>query len=173
MSDTFDISQLPVGQGQLALCRMPGAVTPLAADVRALADLGATCVLTLTPQAELQKAGSADLAAVLAAQGMDWLHLPIDDFGTPSPAQQADWDALSRMVQARIDKGETIAIHCRAGLGRTGMIALRLMAQHGELPETALARLRASRPGSVERPAQFEWAAQGYEPRAGMLDAKS
>ncbi len=157
----FEISVLPLGAGNLALCRMPGSVTELSADLQALVDIGASLVLTLTPLDELVASGAGALPQDLAAQGISWRHLPIGDFGTPEPSQVNDWDALSRDLHARLDRGETVAIHCRAGLGRTGMIALRLMTERGEGPDTALTRLRGTRPGSVERTAQFEWATQG------------
>jgi len=169
--DPFTISILPVDAGTLALCRMPGAVTELTADVQALADAGATCVLSLTPLEELADAGAGALPEALMAQGIDWLHLPVGDFGTPQPDQQSAWDTLAREMHARLDAGQVVAVHCRAGLGRTGMVALRLMAERGERPEAALVRLRDVRPGTVERPAQYDWAAQGYGARSGRGSA--
>ena len=161
---TLPISLLPLGNGTLALCRMPGAVTPLADDIDRLLNLPVGAVLTLTPLHELGQAGAADLPGLLAQRGVAWHYLPIADFGAPLPAQDADWRALSAQLHARLDRGETIAIHCRAGMGRTGMIALRLMCERGEDPQQALARLRACRPGTVERAAQFDWAAAGAKP---------
>jgi len=157
----FEISCLAIAGGTIAMCRMPGAENALEADIQALAALGVTCVLTLTPLAELAAAGAGPLPERLATHGMDWLHFPIDDFGTPRLSQQLEWDILSHDLRKRVDQGETVAIHCRAGLGRTGMIALRLMTETGEDPATALRRLRETRPGTVERQAQFDWAAQG------------
>lgn len=162
MSDKLPISVLTVGKGRIAMCRMPGAITPLDADVQALADLGTTCVLSLPPVQELYHAGAAGLPDALDAHEIEWHHLPIGDFGTPEPEQEADWEELSAELHDILDQGGTVAIHCRAGLGRTGMIALRLMVERGEEPQAALKRLRAARPGTVEREAQFDWAAQGY-----------
>lgn len=161
MDTPFVISPLALGKGTVAMCRMPGAVTDLEADVAALVQTDATCVVSLTPLDELADAGSGLLPASLAAQGIAWRHFPIGDFGTPQPAQQGDWRTLSHDLHARLDQGENVVIHCRAGLGRTGMVVLRLMVERGEDPATALHRLRQARPGTVERPAQFDWAAQG------------
>lgn len=161
MTTQFTISVLPLGQGQIIMCRMPGAVTDLVSDVEALLDLGPTAVLSLTPLQELTSAGGGGLPDFLDAHGVDWLHFPIGDFGTPTPAQQGDWETLSHDLHTRLDAGESVVVHCRAGLGRTGMIALRLMVERGDVPEHALSRLRDRRPGAIERQAQFEWAAQG------------
>jgi len=46
--------------------------------------------------------------------------------------------------------GEAIVIHCRGGLGRTGIVAARLLVEFGEAPEGALFRVRRARAGTVE-----------------------
>jgi atypical dual specificity phosphatase len=49
--------------------------------------------------------------------GMDYIHLPIHDFEAPSPKQIDD---MVVFVEKQIKKASPIAIHCRAGIGRTG-----------------------------------------------------
>ena len=48
-------------------------------------------------------------------------------------------------------------IHCRAGLGRSGMIAARLLVERGMAPEQAIIEVRAARPGAIETEAQERW----------------
>jgi protein-tyrosine phosphatase len=52
------------------------------------------------------------------SNGMEVIHLPIPDFAVPSQA------ALSAAIQATLahaQAGKSIAVHCYAGFGRTGM----------------------------------------------------
>lgn len=162
----FFISQLPlVPSGTLALCRMPGSLSPLDTDVEALSQLAPACVLTLNPANELQARGGGLLPSALARRGIAWHHFPIDDYGVPLPEQSAQWQMLAPSLHGHLDTGRVVVIHCLAGLGRAGMVALRLLVERGEQAAEALQRIRTIRPGAVERSVQFDWAAAG-EPRS-------
>jgi hypothetical protein len=144
----FSISEIKVGRGLLGLCPLPQA-----GDVAALRDWRADLVLTLVEPAEMA-ALSPDLSAALAAAGLAQRCFPIVDYGVP----EHGWPALSADLHAALAQGARIVVHCRGGCGRTGMIALRLMIEAGEMPAQALVRLRAVRPCAVETTAQGVWA---------------
>ena len=137
----FSLAQIAVAGGVLGLCPMPHA-----ADVAALRDWQADLVLTLLEEMP------PDLGAALARAGIAQRHFPIVDYGVPT----GDWAALSTDLRRILAVGGRVVIHCRAGCGRTGMIALRLMLEAGEAD--ALARLRAVRPCAIETDAQMAWA---------------
>lgn len=137
----FSLAQIAAGGGVLGLCP-----APQAADVAVLRDWQADLVLTLLEELP------PDLAAALAQAGIAQRHFPIVDHGVPA----GDWATLSADLRRILAAGGRVVIHCRAGCGRTGMIALRLMREADE-PD-ALARLRAIRPCAIETDAQMAWA---------------
>lgn len=91
---------------------------------------------------------------VLRAAGLDGMHFPIPDHGTP-----ADLDAFAAFidaVQARIASGSAALVHCYAGIGRTGLFLAGWLARHrGLSPEDAVRELRRKRPRSIETTGQL------------------
>lgn len=156
MTTPFAIASLPVGTGQLALCPLPGRTGTLEADLNAIRASGAELLLSLTEPGELRRLGVCDLHQAFDARGFLWRGFPIPDFGIP--ASDAAWSPLSLLAHDVMGHGGSVLIHCHGGLGRSGMIALRLMVERGEEPVAALTRLRTVRPGAVEIEAQFDWA---------------
>ena len=90
-----------------------------------------------------------DTAQQLPA-GIDYLRLPIPDFGVPGPEWETQWQVASPQLLERLRAGESILLHCKGGLGRTGMIAARLLVELGSSPEESIAAVRLARPGTIE-----------------------
>jgi protein-tyrosine phosphatase len=150
-----------VSGGNLAISALPGAGGSYASDLALIHDWRPALVLSLTESKEMQAVGAEDLGPALGAMGCRWVHLPIPDFDVPSEQVLASWSTVSETARKALAGGGRVLVHCRGGCGRSGMIALRLMIEAGEPPETALARLRAVRPCAVETDAQLVWATKG------------
>jgi len=77
----------------------------------------------------------------------------------------ANGDIFGGWVMARMDQAGGIAGVERTK-GRSGMVAMRVLAEQGTPPEMALETVRKARPGAVETDAQAAWAACGSGDRA-------
>jgi len=67
------------------------------------------------------------------------------------------WRVEGQQISSSLAAGEKIVIHCLAGLGRTGMIAARLLVDIGVPPETAIADVRQVRPRAIQTVAQEDY----------------
>lgn len=127
----------------------------LTEDLSRLAGLGATGLLSLVEAKELP-GGIGGFAAAVHAAGLEWTHLPIPDYGVPDATFMAGWRRLDLARRLRTD--ESWAIHCRAGLGRTGTIAALLLVESGASAADAIAHIRREHDTSaVETEAQADF----------------
>jgi protein-tyrosine phosphatase len=159
MIETFAVATVTLeAGGRIGLCRLPGRSGDLDADVGVIRDWQPVFVVSMTETAEMAALGAAELPARLEALGIGWRPFPIADYAVPDAAASERWPMLTRDLHAALDRGEGVLLHCRGGLGRSGMIALRLLCERGEDAGAALAAIRAVRPGAVETEAQRLWA---------------
>jgi ADP-ribosyl-[dinitrogen reductase] hydrolase len=129
----------------------------LATDLQAIRDWGAVTVLTFMEPQELEAHQVADLGGSVEALGMDWLQLPVRDGGVPGEGFEQAWLYAGHRLRSQLLSGRSVLLHCRGGLGRTGMIAVRLLIELGRQPEEAIAAVRAARPGAIETEAQLRY----------------
>lgn len=127
----------------------------LARDLDHLAGLGASGLLSLVEAHELPcEMGMFSMA--VGAAGMEWAHAAIPDYGAPTEAFTQAWHRLALM--RRLVAGESWAIHCKAGLGRTGTVAALLFIECDLDPAAAIAKVRREHAaGAIETPAQVEY----------------
>lgn len=164
LTHPLEIDEMPCGGGLLGLTLCPGKQGPsnfgdpwerdLELDMRAIVDLEATTLVSLMEAHEFPMLNVAGLGDAAEEAGLEWHHLPIRDVNVPDERFERLWTYSGHVLRGKLRAGETIALHCRGGLGRTGMIAARLAIEFGAAPEEALRRVREVRRGTVETPAQ-------------------
>ena len=136
--------------GRLGGTPRPGIVDELIHDLEGLRRLEVTVLVNLEEQLVV------DPEAVRRA-GIEPLHVPIVDMKVPTvEATMALCAELSRRLRA----GAVIAIHCRAGLGRTGTILACQLIHEGASAVDALDRVRAINPRCVQSDVQVEHLSQ-------------
>lgn len=152
------------GGGTIGLTLCPGKKQPsamtgawdrdLATDLCEIARWGATAVVTLMEPGELDRLQVSHLGDAVEERGMDWYQLAIPDGGIPDASFEAAWLYAGYRLHRILAQGKKVLIHCMGGLGRTGMIAARLLIELGSSPEEAITRVRQARPGSIETRSQ-------------------
>src|SRR5205823_2365264 len=89
--------------------------------------------------------------------GLLCLHVPVVDMEAPSQ-KQLDL-CLSAIARAN-ERGMGVAVHCGAGLGRTGVILACYFVTKDLNSHNAIARVRRLRPGSIETDDQADAVAE-------------
>jgi protein-tyrosine phosphatase len=165
---TLQISVVEVpGGALLGLSHCPGRCggtygqRELSADLASIEDFGADVLLTLIEEQEFTRLGVPNFAAEARDRQFTWHHVPIPDFGVPSAATWAAWGTARDDVRRVIKTGGRLALHCAAGLGRTGTIAAKILSESGMTVDEAIAEVRRCRPGTIETAAQMDFVVRG------------
>jgi protein-tyrosine phosphatase len=119
---------------------------PTANQIVDLRSKGVDFVLSMLPVTEARDLGMQDEAALCTAQGMTFHSHPIPDFGLPD---LEPFIGLIADVQARLERGQSGAIHCRAGIGRTGMAAACTLVGMGHSADVAIRMVSEARGVSI------------------------
>lgn len=90
------------------------------------------------------------------------VHVPVPDMEPPSDRQL---DHLLDTIRRANASGMGVAVHCGAGLGRTGTVLAAYFVVRGMKAKEAVAKVRELRPGSVET-ADQELAVEAFARRA-------
>lgn len=105
-------------------------------EMRVLADAGVTLFVDLTQDGELEPYASL---VVLPSR---YVNRPIRDFSIPT---REDLTAILDEIDAEIDAGGVVYVHCWAGCGRTGVVVACWLVRHGADPDRALRRVADAR----------------------------
>ena len=112
---------MSTGLGSIRVMAKPDTSASPSAVFAAMEKLGITHVVSLLETNEAKALGLQNEATLCASNNIGFINFPIEDMSLPSDfdAFVAIADELHRMAKI----GAQIVIHCRAGIGRSGMLA--------------------------------------------------
>lgn len=100
-------------------------------------------VVSLLEPAEAHELGLGEEAALCRAAGLDFVSFPIADRGLPGSMTATL--ALVDHLAGHLAGGGSVGIHCRASIGRSGLLAACLLVRQGETAGKAFARISQAR----------------------------
>jgi protein-tyrosine phosphatase len=109
--------------GKLYLTVMPGRFESIGEFISRIISLSIQEVVCLTPLEEIEER-SVEYYHLITSGDYPWHleHFPIPDFGVPSDT--GAFILLSKRMAESLLKGDNLVIHCYAGIGRTGILAM-------------------------------------------------
>jgi len=142
--------------GKLAVAPRPRGGDWLEDDLASWRRAGIGTVLSLLTPEEAQDLDLNREAGAARAQGMTFHSLPISDRGVPS--SETEVAAALETIDANLASGKNVVIHCRQGIGRSGMMAACLLVAKGLGPKRAVDVVSSARGIPIpETPEQRKW----------------
>ena len=165
------------GLGRIGITLCPGKKDPhaesgpadrnLDLDLDVVQRWGATAVISLITDQEIDYLKVPGLSKAVQERHMEWWHLPIPDVHPPGAEFEDGWKTAGEAIRNRLRMGFDVLIHCKGGLGRAGTVAARLLVELGENSEDAIRKVRSARPCAIETYEQ-ERHVEGCSPPASI-----
>lgn len=155
MSGIFDWIDTD-GRFRLAMMPCPPGGQRLDLAMRALRQHGVDIVVSLQPEEEAAHCGMEREAEAAELAGMTFFRFPIRDHGVPR--DRVAITAFADELLVRLLGGESVLVHCYAGIGRSGLLAILILMRAGFTYDEAAYRAIAARKLRVpETEDQEDW----------------
>jgi protein-tyrosine phosphatase len=142
--------------GRLALAARPRGGDWLEDEIAGWKEIGINAVLSLLTREEEADLGLRNESQIVKAHGMEFLTLPIAD--RQVPISESEMAAVLDHLNVRLSSGKNVVMHCRQGVGRSGLLAACLLISKGMDPNAAVKKVSAARGVSIpETREQREW----------------
>jgi protein-tyrosine phosphatase len=127
---------------------------------------GIRTVVSLLEKDEAIELELGDEEALCNSAGLNFISYPIPDRDVPGAG--ADFAELVNSLAERLRAGDSVAVHCRAGIGRSGLVSACVLGVLGVAPAPAFAMLSRARGVAVpDTEAQAEWVRAFMRGRSG------
>ncbi len=152
----MDLSWINTQDFRLTIIPRPRGGDWLLDDIRALKLAGIEVLASLLTAAESEELGLSDEARYCNETGIKFLTFPIEDRSVPNSV--ADFSRFVNLIESELCRNTPVGIHCRAGIGRSSLLAACLLSQHGYETDTAFDAITQARKFPVpDTPEQHLW----------------
>lgn len=142
--------------GRLAVAARPRGGDWLEDDVARWKHAGVDAVVSLLTEQEERDLDLRDEAATVRQKGIEFISLPIPDRQVPS--SEAEFAQGLEKISKTLGRRKSAVVHCRQGIGRSGLVAACLFVAAGLSPEMAVKKVSTARGVPVPETAeQREW----------------
>jgi protein-tyrosine phosphatase len=125
-------------------------------DLQTWRESGVTAILSLLESHENVDLGLEGESTTTKISGLQFISFPIEDRNVPALSEATH--VLLNQLGALMKDGASILIHCRQGIGRSGLVAVALLLLGGAEFEEAVRRVSFARGLTVpETPEQLSW----------------
>ena len=121
-------------------------------SIATLADSGIGCIVSLLEATESSMLGLAAEFETVSDNNMNFISFPIGDYAVPSSLD--DFSVLTVDIFQQLEQGTNVLLHCRGGVGRSGLMAAGVLLRAGLSPEQAFTSVSAKRGVRVPETAQ-------------------
>jgi protein-tyrosine phosphatase len=111
-------------------------------DLRHYKNMGIDVVISLLEKAEAYDLGLSKEAEQTEAIGLSFFQFPIKDRSIPTQKMVRN---IMTLTIPLLESGKNIAIHCRAGIGRSGLIACCILMYNGYRSDDAMSLVSSAR----------------------------
>jgi protein-tyrosine phosphatase len=129
--------------GKLFLSSRPRGGDWLEDEILGWQRYGIDAVVSLLTDEEEQELGLVNEASEAQKHDLDFLSYPIPDRGIPS--NPLTLSNLLETIHRDLQQGKSVLVHCRQGIGRTGLVAASLLVREGMEPESAIQKVSKMR----------------------------
>ena len=151
-----------IGSGSLSVMAKPISGEWIEEEFSSIAKWGINRIVSLLEQHESIELGLDTEKELSEKNGMEYVSYPIPDRGLPSSPN--DYLSFTKRLYHEAAGGLDTVIHCRAGIGRTGLIAAGVLLHCGFGPEEAFKLISEKRGVSVpDTQEQIKWVVKSYE----------
>lgn len=143
-------------KGKVALAARPRGGDWLEEDIADWKRAGIQSILSLLTPDENQELGLREEGREVQRQGLEFSSFPIPDLQVPR--SESKLGEVLDNVAGNLSSGKNVLIHCRQGIGRTGLVAACLLVKSGMSPGAAVEAASAARGTAVpETSEQRDW----------------